>query len=255
MSIGSLRLTGVTSSEGAQLGSLPVAAQSNSFTCSDPWYAPTGRVLSDGHAQRSSWEEILQVCKGIIAFDAVLCTHMHAEMAPFLHHASSHYLAQYKPTVAPIASVALGPSGCTGCGRAPHNAPVWAESDVVEFPLLSPPPVSGRIADAVRPPLPVETGQKQRLIVSCTWCLTNRHCESCHRWWCGSCYDPKKSAKTKKLESLAETTGLSYMPSREELEETKEGKGNSIKVFNGLCVVNCLVGEMMAGTGSGGMWG
>jgi hypothetical protein len=37
-------------------------------------------------------------------------------------------------------------------------------------------------------------------------------------------------------------------------ESSKKG-GDGIKVFNNLCVENCLVGEMMAGAGSGGMWG
>ena len=261
MSIGSSTFTGVTSSEGAQLGGQPVSLQSSDSASSDPWYAHTGRVLSDGFAQRSPWEETLQVCKGIIAFDAVLCTHMHQDMKPFLHHASSEYLAEYKPTVAPLASVALGPGGCAACHRAPRGAPVWGESDIMEFPLLSPPPASGRIADAVRPP-PVsksnrETTPQQRLIVSCTWCLTNRHCESCHRWWCGSCYNTGKSTKIQQLETFVSLTGL-YLPQGHELETEGtpgQGKWGNIKVFNGLCVKNCLVGEMMAGAGSGGMWG
>jgi hypothetical protein len=259
MSVGSMPYIGVTSSEGAELGGQPAPAQSI-LTSLDPWYAPTGRVLSDGFAQRSPWEETLQVCKGIIAFDAVLCTHMHREMAPFLHHASAEYLAEVKPAVAPLATIALGPNGCSGCGRAPQNAPVWGESDVTEFPLLSPPPPSGQIADAVRPPPLANSEQesfpKQRLIVSCTWCLTNRHCENCHRWWCGSCYNNKRSTKMQQLETFMDLTGLQYQPSGSELAtKTKAGKGSSIKVFNGLCVENCLVSEMLAGAGSGGMWG
>ena len=259
MSVGSMTYIGVTSSEGAQPDCQPLPAQST-LTSSDPWYAPTGRVLSDGFAQRTPWEETLQFCKGIIAFDAVLCTHMHREMAPFLHHASAEYLAELKPAVAPLATVALGPSGCAGCGRAPQDAPVWGESDVMEFPLLSPPPPSGQIADAVRPPPLAKSEQescpRQRLIVSCTWCLTNRHCENCHRWWCGSCYNTKKSTKIQQLETFMDLTALHYQPSGDELAtKTKAGKGSSIKVFNGLCVENCLVSEMLAGAGSGGMWG
>jgi hypothetical protein len=239
MSVGSMAYMELTSSEGAQLGGQPPPAQSI-LTSSDPWYAPTGRVLSDGFAQRSPWEETLQVCKGIIAFDAVLCTHMHREMAPFWHHASAEYLAEFKPAVAPLATVALGPNGCAGCGRAPQDAPVWGESDVKEFPLLSPPPLSGQIVDAVRPPRLAKSEQeacpKQRLIVSCTWCLTNRHCENCHRWWCGSCYNIKKSTKRQQLETFMDLTGLQYQPSGNELAtETKAGKGSRIKVFNGLC--------------------
>jgi hypothetical protein len=37
--------------------------------------------------------------------------------------------------------------------------------------------------------------------------------------------------------------------------KSNAGKGSSIKVFNDLCVENCLVSEMLAGAGSGGMWG
>ena len=96
-SVGSMTYTGVTSSEGAQLGSQPAAVQSSTPSSSDPWYAPSGRVLSDGFAQRSPWEETLQVCAGILAFDAVLCTHMHTEMAPFLHHASGNISRSASP--------------------------------------------------------------------------------------------------------------------------------------------------------------
>ena len=262
MSIASASYTGVTSSEGAQLGGQPVSTLSSASTSSDPWYAPSGRVLSAGFAQRSPWEETLQVCKGIIAFDAVLCTHMHVEMRPFLHHASGEYLAEHKPTVAPLASMALGPGGCAGCGQAPRGAPVWGESDIMEFPLLNPPPSSGQVIDAARLPTLSKsdraTTSRQRLIVSCTWCLTNRHCESCHRWWCGSCYNTKKSTKLQQLETFVHLTGLEYQPTGYELTASgKPGreKSGNVKVFSGLCVENCLVGEMMAGAGSGGMWG
>jgi hypothetical protein len=211
--IASATCMGVTSSEGAQLGS------QSALTPSNPWYAPTGRVLSSAFARHSPWEETLQICKGIIAFDAVLCTHMHTDMAPFVHHASGEYLAEHKPTVAPLASVALGPSGCAGCGRAPPGAPLWGESDMMEFPLLYPPPSSGQIVDAVRPP---PLSREHRLIVSCTWCLAKRHCENCNRWWCGACYNPQIQ---------------------------------QLKVFNGLCVAHCFIREMLAGTGNGGMCG
>ena len=246
--------TGVMSSQGAQLGSLPVSSKSTPLHSTSPWYAPTGRVLTEGFAQRSPWEETLQVCKDIIAVDAVLCTHMHEDMKPYLHHASAQYLAEHKPTVRPLASMAVGPAGCDGCGCAPNGAPVWSESDAMEFPLLSPPPASGQLKDAIRPP----HSEKQRLIVSCTWCLTNRHCESCHRWWCGTCYNPKKARKSRILEAVMDQSGLSYLPTADELsmdDTTGSGAGKSVKVFNGLCVENCLVGEMMAGAGSGGMWG
>jgi hypothetical protein len=258
-SVGVPMLSGITRVEGATLGSAPVSVYSDERRESDVdlWYAPTGKILAEGYAQRSSWEEVMQACKGIIAFDAVLCTHMHEEIAPYLHEASNDYLKQHKPGIPPMASIALGPEGCWGCGKAPKGAPVWEESDAMEFPMLRPPPFSGRIVDAVRPPK--LRGNQRRLIASCSWCLANRHCESCHRWWCGECYDPRgRSAKLKDLEKIS-AAGLDYLPSQHEMafttgESSKKG-GNGIKVFNNLCVENCLVGEMMFGAGSGGMWG
>lgn len=257
--VGVPMLSGITRAEGATLGSAPFSANfGSSRECDgDLWYAPTGKILVEGHAQRSSWEEILQFCKGIIAFDAVLCTTMHEEIAPYLHEASKDYLEQHKAGIPPMASIALGPEGCSGCGKAPKGTPVWGESDAMEFPMLRPPPFSGRVIDAVRPPK--LRGSQRRLIASCSWCLANRHCESCHRWWCGECYDPRgRSAKLKDLEKIS-AAGLDYLPSRQEMgfttgESSKRG-ASGIKVFNNLCVENCLVGEMMAGAGSGGMWG
>lgn len=73
--------------------------------------------------------------------------------------------------------------------------------------------------------------------------------------WCATCYDPKRTNKLKNLEKLSDA-GLLYLPTEEELAlpESSTSKDQSIKVFNGFCVENCLVGEMMAGAGSMGMW-
>lgn len=251
--------SGVTFSDGAQLGTIPTAKSTPNSTTSDPWYSPTGKVIDKGFGKRSSWEETLQACYDIISFDAVLCTHMHTDMAPVLHAASKDYLLEHKAGIAPIATISLGPDGCAGCGRHPHDAPVWGESDISEFPLLWPPPTSAKLIDAVRPPPRIsDKGKqlKQRLIVACSWCLTNRHCESCHRWWCADCYNPKKTKKWSDMERLS-SLGLSYLPSMEELSNgaANDDYDEHIKVFNGLCVQNCLVAEYMAGAGEGGMWG
>ena len=246
---------GITTVDGAALGLLPSEKAHNPEA--QRWYAPSGRVTSIGADNRSGWEEILQSCSGIIAFDAVLCKAMHEHMAPYLHEASRDFLTTSKPGVPTIATIALGPEGCAGCGKGPEETPTWGESDMKDFPLLSPPPHSGKLVDAVRPPGAAlgKSSQRQRLIVSCKWCLVNRYCDSCHKWWCADCYNPKQSNKLRDLEALS-NTGLLYLPAPEELETSGSdgAKGDSIKVFNGFCVENCLVGEMMAGAGSNGMW-
>lgn len=251
--------SGITFSDGAQLGTMPIPNSISNSAIADPWYCPTGKVIDKGFGKRTSWEETLQACYGIISFDAVLCTHMHTAMDSVLHAASKEYLLEHKAGIAPMATISLGPDGCAGCGRHPHDAPVWGESEIYEFPLLWPPPTTAKLIDAVRPPPRFsDKGKKlkQRLIVACSWCLTNRHCESCHSWWCADCYNPKKSKKWSDMERLS-SMGLSYLPSLEELTNgaANDDYGEHIKVFNGLCVQNCLVAEYMAGAGEGGMWG
>jgi len=123
--------------------------------------------------------------------------------------------------------------------------------------LLNPPPFSGKLADACCPPKRMASRENvpvpKRLIASCPWCLFNRHCESCHRWWCGECFDPKKISKLRDLQRLKDA-GLNYLPSRDELSYIDITPQKAcIKVFNNLCVEYCLVGEMMAGAGSSGM--
>ncbi len=247
---------GVLGLPSAQLGAQPWTNSKATSRDTEAWYAATGQVISQGHAQRSSWEETLQTCQGIISFDAVLCTYMHNDIEPVLHEASREYLAHNKPGISPLATVALGPSGCAGCSRHPHDAPVWTESDLRDFPLLWPPPHSGKLIDAVRPP--PRTGKDgkalpQRLIVSCTWCLANRHCDSCHRWWCADCYNPKLSKQLAKDLATLSRVAVGFLPASAKKEASDAG--DRVKVFNGLCVENCVVGEWMAGAGGGGMWG
>lgn len=243
--------SGITSVDGAALGLLPTS-KSQQRTSDARWYSASGRVIQHGSVSRSSWEETLQACSGIIAFDAVLCKSMHKSLASCLQPASVDMLNS-KPGIAPIATVALGPDGCSGCGKAPEDTPIWGQSNTTEFPLLSPPPFSGKLIDAVRPPCQ-SASQPQRLVVACTWCLANRHCDSCHRWWCADCYNPKLSRNLKDLEPLSTNTECTTtVPQSGRSSSSSNGK-DSVKVWNGLCVENCLVGEMMAGAGSNGMW-
>lgn len=163
---------GVTGQDGAQLGALPTFKGSIDHV--DPYYAPSGRVVQLNRGDATFWAQTISACKGLIWFDAVLCTHMHSDMDPVI----SGTIREERPELSPLATLALGPAGCTGCGGAPEGAPVWGESAYDEFPLLWPPPPSGQIVDAIRPPTLSAAGSNpQRLIVSCQWCVDNRHCD------------------------------------------------------------------------------
>ena len=255
--------SGVTQSDGAQLGAAPrrKAAQISS-TEVPAWYMPAGDILKGMVTHRQTWNETLQVCKGIIAFDAVLCSAMHRALSSYLHEGSKDHLRKNYSTIAPVAAIALGPDGCQGCGLCPDDTPVWGESALFEFPLLSPPPYSGKIVDALRPPKQLystRTGQElpRRLVVSCSWCLTNRYCEKCHRWWCGDCFDPKRVPAGLENDIVVRDQGEGYFVDTFNLDTLAPAPsaGSAIKVYNNLCVEHCLVPEMMVGAGSGGMWG
>lgn len=272
------RDNGVTALPGAQIGaqsssSSPTTIPTNPFRQpnSNPWFSPTGLVLPPLFTDRDTWEETLRVCTGIIAFDAVLCTHMHSEMAAYRSDAMNAYLSSSAMTM-PIATYALGSDGCAGCGGVPEDAPVWGTSDVTDFPLVSPPPFSGRLVDAVRPPPTTTTSsslassKEQRLVVSCTWCLSDRHCQSCHRYWCGRCYDPQRRKRALQLEAQAEheESVANASAIAEELMRADGGGGEDeggsggrttvIKVYNGLCTQYCAFSEDLA-AGNGAMWG
>lgn len=224
---------GVTESDGAQLGAVPTSKT----VAATGYYAPSGRVVHVSQTDAAFWAQTISACKGIIWFDAVLCTHMHAEMDSVV----SDLIREQRPTTPTLATIALGTSGCTGCGRGPLEGPIWGQNNYDEFPLLWPPASTGNIVDATRPPL--GSPNCQRLIVSCQWCIDSRHCDSCHRWWCADCYNPRKDKTLNDVDNL-------HMKASE-----LDSKATSIKVHDGFCVEHCLRGELMAGAGEGGMWG
>ena len=248
---------GVTALLGAQIGasttSPPTITTNYPQLNPNPWFSPTGLVLPLLILEPNTWEETLRVCSGIIAFDAVLCTHMHSEMAPYRSDAMNTYLANSAMTM-PVATYALGSDGCAGCGGAPEDAPVWGQSDVIAFPLVSPPPFSGRLVDAVRPPSIPGSSKEQRLVVSCTWCLSDRHCRSCHRYWCGRCYDPQRRKRALQLEAQAEHEEGDASAVVEELKRADGASNTIIKVYNGLCTQYCAFSEDVT-AGNGAMWG
>ena len=146
------------------------------------WYEPSGRVLKGPYTR--GWAETLQVCEGIIAFDAILCKSPR-------HNPDLYAQDNHNPPIDPfllpaIATVAVGPAGCANCGTSPEGPAVWNESPDECFPLLAPPPVhSSRINVAKCPSL--YPNERPALIARCDQCAVNRRCYRCRRWWCSSC--------------------------------------------------------------------
>lgn len=109
----------------------------------NPWFSATGLVISLCTVDSNGWKETLRACAGVLAFDMVLCRHMHAEMDSCRPTSMKAHLAS-TGSVNPIANFALGSSGCAGCGRLPEGVPIWVATIWLPFPWshLHPFPVS-----------------------------------------------------------------------------------------------------------------
>ena len=222
----------ITTSMGAQLGAgNHVADDLDNFRklpvedpySDSPYSAPGKAYILEGRWLTPGWSDILEVCAGLIAFDAVLCRHDREKL-----HDSRPSLATVRLT------------GCKSCGTCPEGPAYPGVSPTDHLPLLSPPPLhSSKVEVAQR----VDTqGQPYPpLILRCRTCLKDRWCETCNSWWCESCYTiPKRRGPTKG----DSTTSMSGPASNE-----------GIKVHNGLCVSQCLMDVLLNGIGEGGMWG
>ncbi|WPG99705.1 Hypothetical protein R9X50_00252400 [Acrodontium crateriforme] len=178
---GGINDSGVTSSEGAQIGAEWNERSSSALisTLADEetkWYASTGRALQ---RPQSDWPDTLQACKGVIAFDAVLCRGPRHDITKV---DSKDFL---QPT---IAVVALGPHGCEICHSCPEGPAVFGETPESSLPLLGPPPLHASTVRAAQLPQHQGNSPFPRLILRCEDCLRGRWCEECNRWWCESCY-------------------------------------------------------------------
>ncbi|KAI4131442.1 MAG: hypothetical protein LQ341_006362 [Variospora aurantia] len=130
--------------------------------------------------------------------------------------------------VAPrVADISLGPEGCQICHSAPENALIFGQSPVHELPLLAPTPL---FASTVKAAQSISPNENAKFYARCTLCMRDRRCSLCNAWWCENCYTPP-----------------SHRPIGTVQADTK--------VYLGLCVQNCLVGELYSGAGEGGMWG
>ncbi|MCJ1477196.1 hypothetical protein MMC13_005867 [Lambiella insularis] len=232
---------GITNSIGAQLGmqwnqrsqhALSSALDSNY----DPWYQPTiGLTTFAEHL--SGWADVLSVCRGIIAFDAVLC------------RGPRHNINTTMTTGAFLgpmtATVALGPNGCQLCHSAPEGPAILGRAPPDQLPLLDPPPLhSSKISVAQTLPSATHISSDLRLFLRCRLCLIDRWCEGCNKFFCENCYQTWETSTYTQLQKA-------------EMAENGSGPGlrMGIKVHLGLCIEDCLVGEMYNGAGSGGMWG
>jgi hypothetical protein len=241
---------GVLSSEGAQIGAEWNERSSEALNTAlarteDKWYEPSGRMFPKRPSLE--WAETLKACEGIIAFDVVLCRGpRHDPANAFINKCATSPSSYLRPA---IATVALGPSGCDTCHSSLEGPAVWGYSQLSYLPLLSPLPLQSITIRAAQMPQTTDGSPPPPLFVRCEDCLKGRWCERCHRWWDESCYTGSHISQrtelqqTELMESI-QADGIVQLTSKE-----------TIKVHMGLCVQHCLVGEMMAGAGSNGMWG
>lgn len=246
--------TGVTSSEGAQLGmewnhKSHQALSSALAAEGDRWYRASGRMTAK--LPTTEWAETVRACEGLIAFDAVLCrgprhnlTRQSSAQTPTekSERLSNYYLP---PT---IATVALGPSGCAMCHKSPEAPAFFGAVFQGDIPLLAPPPLHSSTVRAAQCP---SMGRRDPppLFVRCEACLRDRWCERCNKWWCESCHGNNETnlyTPMQKVELAQDLIAAGYTNGKRS-EDT-------LKVLLGLCVEGCLVSEMKAGVGSGGMW-
>ena len=239
---------GVMESQGAQIGAewnRRSSAALETCICDDEtrWYGSTGRALK---RPLSDWPETLQACKGLIAFDAVLCR------GPRHDISKTDSQSFLQPA---IATVALGSHGCESCGSCPEGPAIFSQSPESHLPLLSPPPTHSSTLHAAQYP---QNSASHRsfppLILRCEDCLRGRWCERCNRFWCEDCY--------KEPISRIQRTEMQQLELREEIRQDgvenitryAGGSGPQVKVYSKLCVEHCLVSEMMSGAGSNGMY-
>ena len=239
--------TGVTSSEGAQLG-MTWAHQSHEALSSavgadeDMWYTG-GRMLLKEPTRE--WAETVAACANLIAFDAVLCRgprhRVRGVSADFDDIASADLVKLLETGFLPpaIATIALGPNGCVACHSSPEAPAVYGAASQAALPLLAPPPLHSSTVRAAQCPSSGITSPA-KLLARCRLCLDDRWCERCQKYWCELCLQTRQFAPSSPPQAAdALLIAIAARP---------------IKVQLGLCVQGCLVSEMMAGAGSGGMW-
>jgi len=240
--------SGVMSTEGAQIGATwnqkyGQAPNKPTTRVENPWYRPTGKMIK--RRLDPGWGATLKACEGIIAFDAVLCRGPRHDLPTGIRHGPEDCSPSDLWLQPAVATIALGPSGCGKCGSSPELPAFFSESPSRHLPLLSPPPLHSSSVRTAQRPVVISGSLRVPFYARCGECLQGRWCERCQVWWDEGCYAGPVIGN-RLLEVRAEN------PSPDTLSTHAQ---SSIKVHMGLCTEHCLVGEMMSGAGSFGMWG
>ncbi|MCJ1250943.1 hypothetical protein MMC30_008172 [Trapelia coarctata] len=239
---------GVTNSVGAQLGTHWNQRSQQALSAAiapdtDPWYRPSGALSFAEHL--ADWADVLSLCCGLVAFDAVLCRGPRHNESRLVAGDGMVDQSKVVDFLAPMsATVALGTTGCQVCHSSPEGPAIPGKSPSDQLPLLDPPPrhtssisVAQKIASSS-----AQSSSSLPLVVRCKPCLSDRWCEGCNKFWCETCYQTNETSKFTRLQKV-------------EAVENGSGVGlrMGIKVHLGLCIEDCLVGEMYNGAGSGGI--
>lgn len=183
------------------------------------------------------WAETILTCSGLISFDATLCTGprhtFNTEIPPDQKRWYEEYEAYLPATVATFIL-----KGCSICQAAPEWTANHGHVPVKNMPLLGGPPLHSSLLKVATRSNVAQNRGNSCLVARCTECIRGRYCESCHKWWCEDCYRISVDQAPRPPPIFSGVLG-----------------SVDLKVYMGLCVENCLVGEMMSGAGSNGMWG
>ena len=176
--------SGVTNSEGAQLGgnwSQSDALGHGWNTGGNQWYQPQGILI---HPGREPFAWTMTHCEGVIAFDAVLCRGPRHDITTIARNGFHANESRLDPA---IADTALGTKGCEVCGSISESPGVYGESPSHHLPLLDPLPIhSSSVREAQRPGHAAGEPNPP-LFVRCRKCLANRYCERCGKFWDETC--------------------------------------------------------------------
>lgn len=196
------------------------------------WYHRRGKVITKPIAAVDGWAATLLDCRGVIQFDACLCT------GP--RHQNSAAFTKVPVTSIPgadhpwnIATFALG--GCATCGCSPEGFTSYSDSPLEQLPLLAPVPLhSSNVKTALRPDSQCKNESEGAKFVPRCWdCIRDRFCFSCLQWWCEACYQAPTGAEMQAAQHVHIVQDSNEMADYEVLQQLEAMK---IKVWDHSCI-------------------